>query len=113
MCRYTTPKLWKGPWCSITNTDEIGYYICKENTKQYNQAQHTPFGSGYLADTLRDTTTSSGAQQKLSIMVHCQGTQPLLQENIGIIKFPGYHAKIGSHTGQIFLAIMLDTLKLS
>ncbi len=44
------PKQWKRPWVSITNPEEIAKYICAVNTKQYNQAQNTPFGSGYLLE---------------------------------------------------------------
>ncbi len=37
------PKNWKGPWCSITNAEEIARIVGEVNKKQYNQAWETPF----------------------------------------------------------------------
>jgi hypothetical protein len=45
------PKQWTGPWVSITDPSAIAQYVCQVNTKQYNQAQYTPFGSSYLMQT--------------------------------------------------------------
>jgi hypothetical protein len=55
------PKTWKGPWVTITQPTDIAQTICKINATQYNQAFHTPFGSGSLATALGrngDTATA-------------------------------------------------------
>jgi hypothetical protein len=36
----------------VTDPEEIAKYVCVMNTRQYNQAQNTPFGTGYLADCI-------------------------------------------------------------
>jgi len=59
------PKSWRGPWRSVTNPTEIAREVCKVNLLQYNQAQHTPFGSGPLADLLGCTGETAAAQQLL------------------------------------------------
>jgi hypothetical protein len=46
------PQLWRGPWKTITQPNEISKIVASMNKKQYNQAQETPFGSGPLAQAL-------------------------------------------------------------
>jgi len=59
------PKTWKGPWRSVSHPEEIARYVCLVNTKQYNQARNTPFGSGYLADIIGFNIEKPAAEQIL------------------------------------------------
>jgi hypothetical protein len=59
------PKTWKRPWVSLTDPSEIAKHVCNINTKQYNQAQHTPFGSGYLAQQIGMTLEGPAAEDIL------------------------------------------------
>ncbi len=70
------PKTWTGPWCPITDPDLIAKHVCAANTRQYNQAENTPFGTGYLADHLKDYTFDSTAPQIL------QGSFPIPPDQI-------------------------------
>ncbi len=70
------PKTWDGPWRPITNPGLIAKYVCAANTRQYNQEENTPFGTGYLADHLKDHKFNSTAPQIL------QGTFPITPDQI-------------------------------
>jgi hypothetical protein len=59
------PKTWKGPWRSVTNPEEIGFYICQINRRQYNQVEKTHFGSGALANELYTVVTSPNVTEHL------------------------------------------------
>jgi hypothetical protein len=55
------PQRWSGPWRTITNPREIATVVATMNTKQYNQAEITPFGSAPLAQAVGrrgDTNTA-------------------------------------------------------
>lgn len=60
------PKNWKGPWISITNPEEIAQQICISNRNQYNQAVHTPFGSGPLATLIGHNGDTPTAKKLLN-----------------------------------------------
>jgi hypothetical protein len=46
------PQQWSGPWHTITNPREITTVVAAMNTKQNNQAEITPFGSGPVAQAV-------------------------------------------------------------
>jgi hypothetical protein len=62
----TDPKTWRGPWISITSPCTIATIIRGINIKQYNQAHHTPFGSGSLATLLVRQGDSQSAEALLA-----------------------------------------------
>jgi hypothetical protein len=80
------PKTWEGPWCSITDPHLIAKYICVENTRQYNQAEGTPFGSGYLGQRAGREASTSDAANILNGTFHLDPHEILLQETHGIIQ---------------------------
>jgi hypothetical protein len=59
------PRNWEGPWLSISDPNQVAKYICKENTRQYNQAEQTPLGSGYLAENIGMSASSPSAEDIL------------------------------------------------
>jgi len=79
------PKTWKGPWRSVTDPEEIARYVCVMNTRQYNQAMPTPFGSGYLADSIGFNIDQPAAQDILNGTFTPASTVPLLPETLRII----------------------------
>jgi hypothetical protein len=80
------PKTWKGAWITITDPHTIAQHICAANTRQYNQAVHTPFGSGYLADTIGEHALLSSAEEILQGTFTPVADQIRLPETLAIIK---------------------------
>jgi len=81
------PKTWEGPWRAITKQEEIGFYICQANVQQYNQSEHTPFGSGYLPERLGNVPTSQEASDLLHGSLDLDPTRIPLQETKDILSF--------------------------
>jgi hypothetical protein len=81
------PKTWKGPWVSLTDPSEIEKHVCNINTKQYNQAQHTPFGSGYLVQQIGMTLESPAAEEILRGTFVPDPEVTLLPETERILKY--------------------------
>jgi hypothetical protein len=83
------PKTWKGPWRAITEPSEIGFYVSQVNVKQYNQAERTPFASGYIANLLGDVLTSNTAEELLQGNLAVDPTQIPFPETQAILDFLG------------------------
>jgi len=92
------PKTWRGPWVSITDPSEIARQICTINTMQYNQAQNTPFGSGYLANQVGMTLEGPATEQILQGTFTPDPAIRLLPETERIIKYLGVPPTGTKHT---------------
>jgi hypothetical protein len=69
-------KIWTGPWRSITNPSDTMKHTGAAKVRQYNQAEHTPFGSGELAQSLGSLADTPIASSLL------KGTVPNLQTTL-------------------------------
>jgi hypothetical protein len=81
------PKFWKGPWRSITDPEEICFYVCQANIKQYNQAKHTPFRSGDLAKSLQRTIISPLFQEEIKAHVRRTKHHTILNETKVVLDY--------------------------
>jgi hypothetical protein len=80
------PKQWKGPWVSVTDRIEIARHVCAVNTKQYNQAQNTPFGSGYLMQQFGMNLEGDTVNDLLRGSFTVDPTEALLPETHSVLK---------------------------
>jgi hypothetical protein len=81
------PKTWQGPWRSVTDPTEIAQYVSIMNARQYNQAQNTPFGSGYLADQIGLNIDKPAAEQILNGTFLPDPSINLFPETIKVIEY--------------------------
>jgi hypothetical protein len=107
------PKTWNGPWRAVTDPEEIGYYVCQTNVKQYNQAELTPFASGYIADLLGDVLTSPDASALLTGTLDLDKSQIPLPETLTLNDFLGrpYPSQMAPCTGKITTQQFVDNYK--
>jgi len=107
------PKTWKGPWRAVTEPDEIGFYICQTNVRQYNQAQLTPFASGYLADLLGDVLTSYEAAHLLEGKLQVDESKVPLPETLTMLDFLGepYSTTMSPSDGRITSSQFIDNYR--
>jgi hypothetical protein len=79
------PKTWKGPWVTLTNSEEIAKRVCEINTQQYHQASETPFGSGPLATSIGRNGNTPAAKALLTGALPTNILSNLLPETIRIL----------------------------
>jgi hypothetical protein len=60
------PKKWTGPWTVLYEPEKIARAITKAIIRQYNQAEHTPFCSGKLAEAIGPWATTPTADNILA-----------------------------------------------
>jgi hypothetical protein len=101
----TDPKTWEGPWTSITDPALIAQYVCAENSRQYSQALHTPFGSGYLADQIGLSASSPAAENLLQGSFNPDVTQIILPETLEILDELGKPLSLQERATQATISI--------
>ena len=79
------PKTWTGPWRSITDPGLIAKHVCASNLRQYNQAQHTPFGTGYLAECFGLDASTDQVKDLLAGTFQPDPNSIQLQETVDIL----------------------------
>ncbi len=79
------PRVWEGSWRSVTDPNQVAKYICEENARQYNQAENTPFGSGYLAEKIGMSASTQSAEDVLQGTFLIPDSEPLLPETREIL----------------------------
>jgi len=63
--RAADPKLWEGPWDTITEPNLMAEYVCCANAQQYHQAHETPFASEPLLSYIGINGDGPGAEDIL------------------------------------------------
>jgi hypothetical protein len=106
----SNPKEWKGPWVTLTKPSAIATIVKDINRKQYNQAQETRFGSGYLAETFGRRGDTPSAHQIINGTVPpACNMAPLLSETRRILStiatpYPSVQDGTGQITQDEFIA---------
>jgi hypothetical protein len=79
------PKTWQGPWRTITGPTGIAQVVKLMNIQQYNQAFHTPFGSGPLANAIGRSADTETSQQLLAGDLASIPLASLMPETVNIL----------------------------
>jgi hypothetical protein len=81
------PTTWEGAWKSITKPDTMANHICEANSRQYHQADATPFGKEPLRSYYGYTANTTEAHDLI------RGTMPstavsslLMRETVAILQ---------------------------